>query len=102
MYLDVNKTKEEKGWSSTGIERFNFLFEKVQADRTNNPMFIKTWLKEKRAENNDVPRMNTKKPRRFIQAHHELENSDEEGSIDTSDEKSDAICDNSDIGDDNH
>jgi hypothetical protein len=91
VYLDTNKTKEEKGWSSTGIERFNSLFDKVQVDRNSNPSFIKTWLKAKKDAIINEPTSARKKARKVVQARQELDNSDVDEALETVDDGNDAV-----------
>ena len=43
-YDQKNFRAGDRGWSVTGIERFNVLFDLVLADRKTNKKFLKTWL----------------------------------------------------------
>lgn len=60
------KIKRGKGWTNEGIERYNELFKQVGADRANNPLFIKRFLKAKKAEKDVVEDLTPKKVKNIV------------------------------------
>jgi len=80
-YNKTDVTEAVKGWSDTGIRRFNCLFEQVKQDRMANPDFERMWLVERRkaqAENGPAPKKQKRQP---PQARSELFDSDTEEDI---------------------
>ena len=54
VYSKEKSVSNSKGWTKEGIERFNELFDRVNQDRKLNPLFVKRWLREKRAEKSNT------------------------------------------------
>jgi hypothetical protein len=97
VYKATDKTKEVKGWSSTGIERFNFLFDKVRKDRKDNTGFTAKWLKERKEMVSEAMTPTKKRKRSVVQARNELESDEGEEGLEGYED--DAIAESSD-GDD--
>jgi hypothetical protein len=104
-YEKTRLAQSVKGWSGTGIRRYNVLFQKVKEDRASNPDFESNWLAEKKRAQAEM--LVTPKKRRWDDddlAHsdifgsdHENRNrqtTDEEGPVEESESDSESDDDN--------
>jgi len=66
-------SSSNKGWSDEGIQRYNELFDLVQADRRNHPEFFDAFLNEvKQQEHKDKKQKPTPKKTTAVRARHNL------------------------------
>lgn len=79
----LHQSTKSKGWTTTGIERYNALFQMVQKDRQRRPNFIKKFIKEQQVSSS---KKKEKKELVAVTAVHLLWDDEVRKPTDTSDE----------------